>query len=82
MTFYVGETASLEQRLAQHRRKYTDYDTFRALVIPVNALPPLSGTPAGRSLSRQVETMLITQLKLKHNVDICNISADENHVFF
>jgi len=93
--FYVGETASVHKRLSQHQRTYSDFATVRALVVELN-LPlvsvsdePSSTTNASsissyhnRSLSRLVETILILQLKLKFNVDICNDGAEERRKLF
>ena len=86
-TFYIGETASLHQRLGQHRRKYAGYECFRVLVLLTDSLPAgmvqLGGAAAaGRSRAQLVETMLITQLKAAHGVDICNAGADEYRVSF
>lgn len=76
LTFYIGETASVNQRLTQWRRKFQDH------VQPVRMLVIQLAGGGNRSLSQQLETKLLQQLKLKYNVDICNVSADENRKIF
>jgi len=74
-TFYVGESAAISQRLAQWRRVYSDHVSPRALIIQLNG-------GGNRSMSQQIETKLLQQLKIHYNVDIFNSSADENRKVF
>ena len=78
-SYYIGETASIHQRLTQHRQTYNHYHQFRVLILH------FAGTHShlcNRSHMRFLESLLIMHLKSKYNVDICNSAMETNRILF